>query len=41
MTPPDMEELPDCWYVVDRGTEVGIFTDKSVSRPSYDFGVAH
>jgi len=28
ISPPDMEELPDCWYVVDRGTEVGIFADK-------------
>ena len=25
---PDGVELPECWYVVDRGTEVGIFADK-------------
>ena len=28
ISPPDMEELPDYWYVVDRGTKVGIFSDK-------------
>ena len=28
LTPPVMDELPEYWYVVDRGTEVGIFTDK-------------
>ena len=25
---PDGVELPEYWYVVDRGTEVGIFADK-------------
>ena len=25
---PDGVELPECWYVVDRGTEVGIFAEK-------------
>ena len=28
-----MDELPEYWYVVDHGTEVGIFADKSVSHP--------
>jgi len=31
MNPPDMVELPDCWYVVDRGIEVGIFADNASS----------
>ena len=32
-----MEELPEFWYVVDHGYQVGIFTDKSVSCPSVHF----
>lgn len=28
INPPEMAELPECWYVVDRGTEVGIFANK-------------
>ena len=28
VNPPAMDELPEYWYVVDRGTEVGIFADK-------------
>jgi len=28
VSPPEMDELPDYWYVVDCGTEVGIFADK-------------
>lgn len=27
MNAPEMDELPEYWYVVSRGTEVGIFTD--------------
>ena len=28
INPPEMDELPECWYVVDRSTEVGIFADE-------------
>ena len=28
LNPPAMDELPECWYVVNHGTEVGIFADK-------------
>jgi hypothetical protein len=33
MSPPDRDELPDFWYVVDHGTEVGIFGDRCVPCP--------
>lgn len=33
MNPPNMEELPECWYVVDRGYEVGIFANGYVPPP--------
>ena len=28
MTPPDADQLPDFWYVVDHGTQVGIFANR-------------
>jgi len=28
INPPEMVELPEFWYVVDCGTEVGIFSDE-------------
>lgn len=28
LNPPAMDELPECWYVVDHRTEVGIFANK-------------
>jgi hypothetical protein len=39
MRPPDMDELPDYWYVVDHGREVGIFADRCVLRLSSQFRV--
>lgn len=32
MTPPNIDEVPDCWYVVNRGSEVGIFANGYVSH---------
>lgn len=29
-----MDKLPDHWYVVDRGSEVGLFANVYVSHPS-------
>jgi len=32
VSPPEMDELPEYWYVVERGTEVGIMADRWVLR---------
>lgn len=37
MTPPDTDQQPDFWYVVNHGTQVGIFASAYVPPLSLQF----
>lgn len=39
MNPPDMDKLPEYWYVVNRGADVGIFADRYASLCLHAFNV--